>query len=693
MTVYSTYAAGLAAVADGGNFEVASSDGLRLHSFVRESAEIGRLLGIEPVASLATLAGTVRAAARANRLPASPLLDYDPVMSLYSLKQHENLAAGSPAPGLNAFASSALSTDEYSVNGGTVASIGAATGATTAGIRVQIAAGSAAGSNILFLQPTPAGQWCFSFDVQCHPSAAQLQNLWAGLSGAAFQAVAVTGAVQTVTCAAAHYTAEGNRLAFVYQPGYGVAQTEASTQAVDVIISNIRLVPGATAGAAAVLGLPAHCGYAKAMTLDGSLRTTTNANAVRLDFAAAQNLSSWSYIVAIDAQKAAGASAFFAVHTDSAVIRHLQSWGIEMGGALTSGLLHSNGNRINYACRIAGMGQITLGAVYVAGGALTLYVNGIKVTTDADVDSAMMQQVAVRSIISGAASAIGGINGLRSGEGVWASAITDAQMSAAHSALAARVAARGLAVRALGAVYFGEGDSITAGVSWPDFAAGQMAAPMVGRNTAVSGATLHGASNSLDQRAAGDDALIAGYKAAGLRVIMPVLIGTNDGAVITSQALAETYYADLKTYWAARRAAGAEVLASTLIPFSTPAVYDATPITISGGPLGGQTFAGTRGYINALIRLDPSAYDGLIDFAADPRFASWSATYYNDGAHPNAAGKTAMAAIASAAMSARVAAGAPAAAAPVAAVVAVVLLGSGMGMTIPAGELVQVIQS
>ena len=88
----------------------------------------------------------------------------------------------------------------------------------------------------------------------------------------------------------------------------------------------------------------------------------------------------------------------------------------------------------------------------------------------------------------------------------------------------------------------------------------------------------------------------------------------------------------LRTYCAARRAAGFEVVVLTLLPRSDPVGFDAA-----------------RAVYNDMLRAQwPAFADGLADVAADPRIgadgANLDPVYFVDTIHPTSAGYTAMAA-------------------------------------------------
>jgi lysophospholipase L1-like esterase len=176
-----------------------------------------------------------------------------------------------------------------------------------------------------------------------------------------------------------------------------------------------------------------------------------------------------------------------------------------------------------------------------------------------------------------------------------------------------------------------EGDSITFGATaqTPYPAAAVDGLDIYGwDNEAVSGSSLF----HLNQRAAVDDAMVLDR---GLSVLF-VFIGTND-LYPPSGLSPEDFLDDLKTYVAARRAAGWDkIIVATLLS---------------------NLFAGyntKRNAANVLIRADDTFYDALADFAADPVMgpdnAYSNATLFLDQIHPTTYGHTLLAPIARAAI-------------------------------------------
>lgn len=115
--------------------------------------------------------------------------------------------------------------------------------------------------------------------------------------------------------------------------------------------------------------------------------------------------------------------------------------------------------------------------------------------------------------------------------------------------------------------------------------------------------------------------------------------GTND---LYFGATAATVYANLKTYWAARRAAGFKVIAFTITPRS------------AGAPP--PTFEASRQTLNTSIRSDPSLYDALVDVGANAMLGDagdeTNTTYYADLVHMTNAGYAIVAGLAQTAIAA-----------------------------------------
>lgn len=110
--------------------------------------------------------------------------------------------------------------------------------------------------------------------------------------------------------------------------------------------------------------------------------------------------------------------------------------------------------------------------------------------------------------------------------------------------------------------------------------------------------------------------------------IVSVFIGTND---LEAGRTVDQLKADTRTLCDAYANAGGRVVVCTMLPRTGA----------------GASWTETkRGQFNDWLRLTWQELGvALVDFAADSRFASWSSTYFGDGAHPNQTGADALAEI------------------------------------------------
>jgi lysophospholipase L1-like esterase len=208
-----------------------------------------------------------------------------------------------------------------------------------------------------------------------------------------------------------------------------------------------------------------------------------------------------------------------------------------------------------------------------------------------------------------------------------------AQVAANTGAIQTIMAARGVAIPALSQLLVFEGDSITdptTGVAaqskYYHLAQAAISPFPQGANDAVSGSSI---ATAISRQATVDSWFAP---VTGLKVLF-LFLGANDmgdGAT--------TFEANLKAYCLARKAAspGLKIVLATLLPQTTAG------------------FNAFRDAVNPLIHADPSFYDALADFAANPTMGCDScaanSTYYSDGEHPSVAGHAILGPIASAAI-------------------------------------------
>ena len=209
-----------------------------------------------------------------------------------------------------------------------------------------------------------------------------------------------------------------------------------------------------------------------------------------------------------------------------------------------------------------------------------------------------------------------------------------AQIAANTSAIESIMAARGVTISAPAKFIVFEGDSITdptqgvAAASKYYWVAQSAISPFVqGANLAVSGSAVA----DLVTRGATADGY---FKTTRAKNIEFVFIGANDAAGLGATA----FVANLKSYCLARKTAtpGLKIVLATLLPQTTAG------------------FNAVRDAVNPLIKADPSFWDAIADFAADPTMGCDSCaantTYYSDGEHPTAAGHAILGPIARAAI-------------------------------------------
>ncbi len=181
--------------------------------------------------------------------------------------------------------------------------------------------------------------------------------------------------------------------------------------------------------------------------------------------------------------------------------------------------------------------------------------------------------------------------------------------------------------------YVSEGDSITQVMdSYQRLLRDGFTPQLMGSSPAESGTTLGVPgdvlpTNSLYARQGWVNQSIADAISAGKKVVMTVLIGTNDlNYIMNSSANTIAYYNSLCSYVATARALGAKVAMCTVLDLENTLFM----------PEANRQYLNQ---LNTLIRSDSTKYDALIDFNIDAAFSTATTTYYNDDlVHPNPTG-------------------------------------------------------
>jgi lysophospholipase L1-like esterase len=208
-----------------------------------------------------------------------------------------------------------------------------------------------------------------------------------------------------------------------------------------------------------------------------------------------------------------------------------------------------------------------------------------------------------------------------------------AQVAANTTAIRSIMLSRGVAIPALSQLLVFEGDSITdpttgvvAASKYYHVAQSAITPFPQGANDAVSGSSIA----TVITREATVDSWFA--PVTGLKVLF-LFLGANDMGDGASG-----FVASVKSYCLARKAASPslKIVLATVLPQTTTG------------------FNAFRDAVNPLIRADPSFYDAIADFAADPTMGCDSCaaitTYFSDGEHPTAAGHAILGPIAKAAI-------------------------------------------
>lgn len=261
-----------------------------------------------------------------------------------------------------------------------------------------------------------------------------------------------------------------------------------------------------------------------------------------------------------------------------------------------------------------------------------IYINGFKVM---HTDKGSIQAVTSYSRLG----ILGDINnefatwGKFSGFTLWRSKLNDADTLSAANLMKERMRLKNHFVDSSPYYYISEGDSITQVLgSYQRLLRDDFTPQLMGSSPAEGGAVLGTLgdvlpANSLFARQSWVNQSITDARAAGRKVVMTVLIGTNDmTTIMNNSSNTITYYNRLCSYVATARSLGAKVAMCTILDINHS----------------GFMPEANRPYLvqlNDLIRSDNSKYDALIDFNIDPAFNIATTTYYNsDLVHPNPTG-------------------------------------------------------
>lgn len=684
------YTTALAAVTDGQYFTApsAANSGARLRVYQR-------VAGVGVLYDVTAASGVVNAAWAAVQSVAkpsvTPLVDFDSASAFYGEREFQSLTTGVGARTLNLLNPHAHAKTQYKAQGTITVNprVTDSLGGTNA-TEILIASGSVAASDFFMQVRCPPGTWTFAVDVVSTNGVTQTLKIGYNGTTTLVTGSALSGSASTIS-QTFNLTTETVITPMIIHGDY----PSAAASNYQFRIENLRLIPGTsaagvntTADAHPAIFTSVDVGYSAAnngLELESLTADASSGNMLGAKLATLQNLTAWTVESTVKAtaqtSTANGGILTHLVKSDLTGTGYSQGQYVTYAGPPASAQNYTKvGGSAVRDTTWQGMGRITYTLVAHAGGGVApsagvqtgvdVYMNGmlienfdgsaVNVGTQSSTALAVFNSLATVTQTASGGTAFSLIADMSGGK-VYSTDLTAAQVANSYANAAARATAKGLSMAAITSVVMPTGDSITYGLS--------DTGPWGFINRALSGVT-NGAGNSIPvamQAKSGENlaqyvtrmnATIAssGYVgglqqcanlvAAGVRVIVTVMIGTNDDSNLTSQANVEAFYAGsylgsgncLKNVYAAWRAAGAKVVALTLLPNNRGFVFESGTGAVSGTPgsgtgtiatttistaagLAGQTFSGWRAYLNALIKSDASVYDAVCDVASESHFA------------------------------------------------------------------------
>lgn len=653
-TTYADYPTGLAATTDGKYFSVNLSDGLARYVWQRVSGA-GELAAIYPVNYAAASAAQKAAGntgAGGEQLPTSPWLDavavdglwYDgPLPNRAGAKSDFNLFGASrtcdvPWFGQNSTIGAGLG---YTLANGTWVLTPFTAGPDGLLKALRIAQSATTGSVPLFYFPIliPPGRWTLAFDIVSNAGNQTLQycdNLVTGMSN-----MALTGAWQTFSKTFTLTAPTTRNIVFVGANPTAVA--------FDVTLDNIRLIPGSAAGSATPSasnlyrrGATKRTGYfpdntsgTPAVRFFGINRGDTVGHPAISICAAVRHTGSF---VASDQIFTQVEETGFQLPSGAFVFGHgpnAQPVGTPGGPGFTAANLNSA------LTNMAGMSNGSWSIIVSSSGSSgsKLWIDGMLVASSITAYSGFTARVfEVLSARNGVGYFPGQVASLTS----WDRQISDTEALNASAVARARLIGMGESYAEPLSSYIAVGDSITVGqgatnniYGYSQRVGAYFSPYLQGSNFGISGAGVSVISLTANINLV--LAQVATVLAHNRRPIVSVFIGNADMPQTT--AAADALVAGLVSYYGQIKAAGAKVVASTLIAMNAAlggneAVYETT----------------IRQYFCTQIRNASASYDALCDFAANANMNTWSSTYFADDRHPNDLGHATMAPIMAAAV-------------------------------------------
>ncbi|QEC79048.1 GDSL-type esterase/lipase family protein [Mucilaginibacter ginsenosidivorax] len=625
---YSTVALGKAATADNGSFNVRdlTTYTLRKYSMVSGKAVYQKTIPSTVLTTIKAVKEIIYSESL-GAMPASPIVDVDSSFAAYHFNKLKNIGASNTLDNnLVQFAGFKRVADH-----GTVTITQLSVNSYQFDFVAAYGDGYGAFVNCLQDVTLPAGAWSLACEVRLLPGDSG-KSAYYGLvldgSGASYLTMALTDTDQTIT----YPVFENNTDTGV---GYGfplAASLTGVATTLSIIVSNIRFIPGVGSGVASELipdlvfnkgidylanGVNADLSFKFSNAIagagnglihyeaDGASLTIPQATMLIamkipssgfLSYNVLASQSGEGLLFYLNDRFLTYVGTWFGTISETAYDFMQNEWFIlAISYSETVADIYINGLRI--AKRVGAFGNITLDRLLFLGG-----------------DNNDFKAYGDLSTLS-----------------FWNSKLSDANIAAATTIVKNRMRLKNHFVPKPKYFYISEGDSITwLNDSYQRLLRDAYTPQLFGSNPAENGAVLGNPgdtlpANSMYARQSWVNQAIVDAIADGRKVVMTILIGTNDMGALTSSAAVTAYYTKLCDYVGTARALGAKVAMSTILDIDNLGFMSADKTYLIR--------------LNNLIRGDATQWDGLIDYYADPAFTTATTTYYNsDLVHPNGAG-------------------------------------------------------
>jgi len=631
-TVYADYPTGLAAVSNGQEFAINNTEGSTKRVYLKSSGE-GIYQRTVPVASYNDI-DTVHKAIDSEffgEMPLTPLVDID---STYSFYHRSKLKTVGDTGVLDNNILNYPILDGVTEQGAFTIVRDGNYGGKVRGYDVTFPANTGSSfSPVTFLMPhsflIPEGQWTVQMDIKTGIGQADVTLYYANVffDTPNYKPHLVTNTFTTIIFDKVHYSTPtpSDYYPFIISTGnLGSANT---TPSVNVIIENIRMVPGTALQTLATSSVKTLSTYdEKDLISNANNGLLFDFSKLATDLGVTSSLISKIYettnsleaTLIISFKTTDNGGYMYSIPDDATNY---------FGGELINGEVKSDllFNNIAQNGTLLNGGDYNILAITRDQTEAKIFINGnlvaYKLNSTGNIILRGLQFFGIEKVDAVALLAT------MSGVSFWGSKLTDGQIEAATEIANKRLLAKGEYIEKQNVFYIAEGDSITWMPNSYQYLVRKEYSPFLqGSCPAESGAFLGTSADVLPTNTiyARKDWVIGMAQSQidkGVDVVMTVDIGSNDlFTLLTSSPNVTAWYAKWVAYIADFRAIGVKVIGCTIM--DVEAISDKTYLNQA----------------NALIRGDATAYDGLADFNASSLLTPTTPTYFTDGQHPTDAG-------------------------------------------------------